>query len=1578
MNKLENNQMKAFDLLQTRISNLIFEISVLKGELSDLAIKSEIKDENDKLIHSTEEIMKILSPLSKNIQNKQQKLEELEMTAKLFETNETIEDRENYKKNRALIAKKQDAIIPVQALPMFVDTYKRPESLHIYNDVSSFLKRFETIIGMYDLDVDQNFEKYLPACFSNLEYDWVMSNIIYDEDIILYDEAKEALIKHYSRRSIEEESIRVWHTKMAINEPLHKFADRFVELVASTKTPVTDVLVNHFIRLLPVTIQKDIERTKASNPNITYSLRQIADLAIVFHRIENSSNYQYSNQLQLNQHNNYTKPRTRYNNSNRYQAENEVFAEKDNIKQISFENFKSDRDYPTATTKIDAVKNNSFIPTCYKCSGPHYANTCNKPKNDNFIKNINNNNNYNKSNNNYNRNNFNHDSNGIKKLNNIKVEGAEVEVEDSSVEDYKNIVESFEDLSYDLSENLKLNQLNINSPKILNKTCEVLPQIPITINDYQIMAMIDTGAQVSFIDKELTKALNLEVLETNGDIILAEQLKIRRVGRTEPVKLKTTDVELTCSLELTELNENKVIIGMDLLFKLGIGLVGLPIDFPIELKIDSKVPREDKRIEEEKLAVPDCILGAIDRNEDIKITSFCTLPESVITLPTINNSAVYRRQYNIPEMLKKEVDNQVNNWLSAGTIKLAPVNTNYNNPLTIVSKKDKEGNKTKFRVCIDPRLLNNILVDDKYPLPLIKDIFKELKNSSYYTKIDLKDAFNSLRIVDEDQVKTAFSWNNTQYVFVGCPFGIKTIPNKFQRITNNITKGIKALGYLDDIIIYSESFEEHKREVKNLIEKLTSCNLRINFEKSEFFKKETILLGFRISTKGISIDPKKIEQIQRWPLPTSGKQLEQYLGLINYFRNHIPRSSTLLSEFNELKKVDKFELSNKLKNQFYKLIQLIVEAPTLIYADDSKEFKLATDASNTGISAVLFQGERFKESFISFNARVLNKHEKNYSTTKKELLAIIYGLKEFNDYIYGRKITIYTDHKALVYLKTQKNLNSMLNNWLEILNSYNYDIIHLPGIHNILPDCLSRIFIDASVLNKNVNNKKDLLHKKKSINENEVSNNNIIVKDLNKPVVNPLLAEIDEYINEQGSQIPHIEMRKANELDKELLNVKSEKKNKKELEIAQEIPSTKKDEYREPKDESLTSEQAPSEEQRALMLKYHLNGHFGANKLYSKMAADNIKWKGLKQDLLNFVRSCTECARNTIQQKGYHPLTPINSRQQLDHIAIDLLGPLQTTIKGNNYVLLMVDVFSRFVFLFSIPDKQAETIATKLLKVFFLFGFPKIIQSDNGTEFKNKLMNLICKNSNIDHRLISAYHPRSNGLAERNVQTVTHMLRKLIQGNKRNWDNYINLIQFYINNNINKIHASAPFELMFGRKCNAFEDYRNAAVNEDHMEQSELFNRMQNVVLPAINKKIVDTQIATKTNFDNKKNEVFFKVNDFVMTINLERKTKLDPLYNGPFQVVKVNDYGTYSLMNPDGTLLNRNYPPNQLKLVAKNNIEDSFEIKKILDDRVNNNVKEYLVEWMDSKDQTWIPYNNFNEMKFISEYEDLKYHKKK
>jgi RNase H-like domain found in reverse transcriptase/Reverse transcriptase (RNA-dependent DNA polymerase) len=411
------------------------------------------------------------------------------------------------------------------------------------------------------------------------------------------------------------------------------------------------------------------------------------------------------------------------------------------------------------------------------------------------------------------------------------------------------------------------------------------------------------------------------------------------------------------------------------------------------------------------------------------------------------------------------LDDAVEKWLHDDVITLAPTGNVHNNILTLAAKKDKKGNKTLWRVCLDPRPLNKLLPDDNFPLPLVADIIAKLAGHAIFSTLDLSQAYHRLPINEDYQKLTAFMHNGKQYMFKKAPFGLKPLSSLFQRGMSRILGDLPfVLTFVDDIVVFSQNRDEHAEHVKIVIERLNAAKLILNRDKCNFFSTQISLLGFVIGLHGKSVDPTKFANIDEWTAPMNAKQIQSFLGTLNFFREFIPLFSLVSAPLDALRsRTEPFTLNKEQMQAWNTLKNLLTHAPILSFPDFTKPFYVANDASDVGIGVVLYQlpkGEKFPNeiNYISFMARSLQLRERKYSATKKELLAIVFALCKFHYYLWGRHFHLYTDHRALMFLHSQQNLNSMMVGWQDTILNYSFTIHYRPGIINTLPDALSRLF----------------------------------------------------------------------------------------------------------------------------------------------------------------------------------------------------------------------------------------------------------------------------------------------------------------------------------------------------------------------------------------------------------------------------------------------------------------------------------------------------------------------------------------
>lgn len=430
-------------------------------------------------------------------------------------------------------------------------------------------------------------------------------------------------------------------------------------------------------------------------------------------------------------------------------------------------------------------------------------------------------------------------------------------------------------------------------------------------------------------------------------------------------------------------------------------------------------------------------------------------------IKTTDNIPIYTKSYRYPQVHKEEISRQMNEMQQQGIIR--PSKSPWSSPLWIVPKKLDASGQRKWRIVIDYRKLNSKTIDDKFPIPNITDIFDKLGKCNYFTTLDLASGFHQIEMAEEDIEKTAFNTDKGHYEYIRMPFGLKNAPATFQRAMNNVLNGLSDICtvYLDDIIIFSTSLDEHILNLRKVFDRLRETNFKIQLDKSEFLKQETNYLGHVITRDGIMPNPDKIKAILKFPIPKTTKEIKSFLGLTGYYRKFIRNYAKLTKPLTLcLKKGSVIKHDEDFIKSFNTCKQLLTNAPILQYPDFSKPFILTTDASNESLGAILSQGNPGSDLPIAYASRTLNDAERNYSVIERELLGCVWACKYFRPYLYGRKFTIYTDHRPLQWLHQLKEPNSKLMRWRIRLEEFDYDVVYKKGKLNTNADALSRIKID--------------------------------------------------------------------------------------------------------------------------------------------------------------------------------------------------------------------------------------------------------------------------------------------------------------------------------------------------------------------------------------------------------------------------------------------------------------------------------------------------------------------------------------
>lgn len=349
---------------------------------------------------------------------------------------------------------------------------------------------------------------------------------------------------------------------------------------------------------------------------------------------------------------------------------------------------------------------------------------------------------------------------------------------------------------------------------------------------------------------------------------------------------------------------------------------------------------------------------------------------------------------------------------------------------------------------MDFRRLNQLTIGDAYPIPRIEEILDQLGRSRYFSNLDLANGYHQVPIKSEDQSKTGFSTDKGHFEFVQMPFGLCGAPSTFQRLMNSVLMGInvvKAFIYFEDIIIYATDLDDHEMKLRDVLSRLQKYNLQLQPSKCQFLQKEVIYLGHLITEHGVKPDPAKIECVKNHPVPKNVTEIKQFLGLSGYYQRFIANYSHIAKPMtNLLKKNQPFEWTSECQTSFKNLIKKLITAPILQYPDFKKPFLLTTDASQFAIGSILSQGQPGQDRPIVYASRTLNKAEQSYSTTEKELLNIVWSVKNFRSYLLGQKFQIFTDHRSLTWFFNVKDPGSRLMRWRLKLAEYQYEVIYKP------------------------------------------------------------------------------------------------------------------------------------------------------------------------------------------------------------------------------------------------------------------------------------------------------------------------------------------------------------------------------------------------------------------------------------------------------------------------------------------------------------------------------------------------------
>jgi transposase InsO family protein len=878
-------------------------------------------------------------------------------------------------------------------------------------------------------------------------------------------------------------------------------------------------------------------------------------------------------------------------------------------------------------------------------------------------------------------------------------------------------------------------------------------------------------------------------------------------------------------------------------------------------------------------------------------TTTTTLVEHEINT---DGGPVHATAYRRSQVENDKIEETVGDLVEKGIVE--PTNTSaWSSPVVLVMQKGK------VRFCIDYRRLNEVTIKDVYPMHRVQETIDALAKAIWFTSLDLASGYWQVKVSEKDQDKTTFITRSGTYKWKVMPFGLCNAPATFQRLMNAVLSGLSwecALAYIDDIIIYSTSFDNHvNSDLVRVLTRIDEANLKIRTEKCQFAKPQVRYLSYVVGSGKIQPNEDYLKAVKEFKVKDIDT-LRAFLGLTGYFRQFVKNYAKIAEPcYQLLKKTATFEWTPEREKSIQELKRLLTTDPVLKAPELDKPFIMHTDASNAAIGVTLLQAsDDGVEHPVAYASRTLNKAERNYSTTEREALAVVYAFKQFRCYVFGCKQTlVLTDHHSLRFLQSSNTLSGRLARWAALLSEFEYSVQYKTGKSNGDADGLSRSFAAVTrskVLGIDVQPEEKPAvetEKQKKDPKKKKEKKDVIEKESNLPQKD---TETESTATDQ-SALP------TNQQDK--IESQEEKKEKKQeesqpLSLIDQIVAAQKEDAECMK--IAAAIERPAEKGAAIegddvdvdvglyvtrdsvlyrrvlrrqekvweMLLFvpatmrnkviglcHddlFTAHQGITRT-QQMLTERFYWPACAKSVESYVKTCHVCAE---RKNGRHAKVPLMGMPvptaPMQFIGMDIVGPYNVTEKGNKYILTVVDYFTRYPIAIPIPDYTTENIMNAFMQhVVCVYGVPDTILTDRGAPFKSELAQAVYALINTKKIQTTAYHPQTNGLVERFHRVLNDMLSCTCAQDESNWDNVVPYAMIAYRNRKQATTGYSPNYLMFGHEINLPMDVALNNIKHDD-EQFDTVEKYINTTMTRMS--IANTTV--KSMFDDT-NEIRASVN---------------------------------------------------------------------------------------------------------------------
>ena len=875
------------------------------------------------------------------------------------------------------------------------------------------------------------------------------------------------------------------------------------------------------------------------------------------------------------------------------------------------------------------------------------------------------------------------------------------------------------------------------------------PYAEVEVLNRVVLGLLDTGAAISCLGGSLAKEIikkKIPFKKVFGNASTADGQKQEILGRiTVPVKYNTFSQELVLHL-IPSLSQD-LYLGID--FWKAFNLLP-PALIVSEIASNS---HDLSKIQQTKM------WETINLYPSFAISGLGKTSILSHSIDIGEAKPVKQRHFPVSPAVEKLLYAEIDRMLKMGVIEES--DSAWSSPVVLVQKPGK------VRLCLDSRKVNAVTRKDAYPLPQIDGILSRLPQAMFISSLDLKDAYWQIPLDPESRDKTAFTVpGKPLYQYRVMPFGLTNASQTMTRLMDKVIPAAlrnEVFVYLDDLLVVSDSFDSHINVLRIVAGHIRNAGLTLNIEKSKFCMKSVKYLGHIVGEGVVRTDPEKIAAMVDFPIPRSLKALRSFLGMTGWYRKFISNYASVSAPLTDLLKPrQKFKMSPEGQQAFELLKAKLCSAPVLRSPDFAKPFYIHCDASKTGVGGVLVQKTQEGDEYpIAFVSKKLNKAQKNYSVTEQECLAAIVSLKRFRAYVEGHKFTIITDHASLKWLMSQTDLHSRLARWALKLQGFTFEIEHRSGKLNLVPDALSRVYEDEVAA---------------------LDSSHGLLIDTQSPQF------------KSGDYVDLVERVKANE--KKLPDIK----------IVDDLV------YR--RSEHATGEQLhdsfawklwiPKELVAEVLVKAHdhpLASHGGIHKTLERIRR-YYYWPGLINDVKKYISSCEICKSTKAPNNVMRPPMGkfVESQRFFQRLYIDFLGPYPRSRSGHIGIFIVLDHYSKFVYLKAVKKLTADVVIKYMQQeLFHTYGVPETIFSDNGSQFRAEAFQKFLRESKITHTLTAVHSPQANA-SERVNRSIIAAIRSYVKPDQKDWDENLSSICCALRSSVHSGLGSTPYYMVFGQQ----------------------------------------------------------------------------------------------------------------------------------------------------------------------------------